>query len=334
MLSTRVSSIQYKDDDNDFANQFLVRLAGNIDGPVTDDELEGVSEMIKTAENDIVCAVGCLIEAYANRNMAPNVARYRARIFSEGVMYRNHVFPEAGLLVESLQKFFEFYLDFHLDDFEDNLDDFKDMLSAMKEQCLLAAESTKKVESNHQFVLNRLVFVAEEMGRAMEGLHCQTNEIEGMIERTNNMKWSERAMVAAKNLYKLLENGAMGIEDRNHSGLSREKSEIVEDLYSAARELAPLLEALRHLSTAISAMAMIVEKIKRELSKLGTFKLENQKLHWKKMSKRAHLIHGTCDMYLAMRLRIDPLLLGIPERTSEKFKEDWLESFNHHCKFN
>jgi len=320
MSSAWVSTIQDQEDHGDAVYQLVERFAENPNNPVTS-ELGGVIVMIDMAKVAIGEAVKLLVDIHANREAIPTVQRFRSRVFSEGIMYRNNVFPGAGVLVQSVQRFFEFYKDFEFKHLEG-------ILTAMKGESIFASESAKKVEYSHEFVVKRLVLLADEIIALLGSLEIQVQEEKSSA--VESMGLLKRAKSTVRTLYSLVEKGVMGIEGPDAIEWSSEKQDFVQDLFVAAKKLAPLLDALTHLLTGVKGMTMLVEKIGREMSKLGQFDLPNKSLHWRKMEKNARMICDVCDNFLTARIDIDSELVRIKATASKKYQEEWMNSFVLH----
>ena len=295
---------------------------------VTETSLTIVGQVISYGGDILLEAVSRLNEVYKSSTSDETIITFRRKLYSEGVMYRQHVYPESIQLVEGVMDLLEYYrgLEFR---------DFGDMLPDIILQCEENAKRANDLQIRHSFVLKNLSELKEEMKRHGDELLATANRLRKEAKAKNT---AGAAMGVVSSIALVADvMGGLGFFTATVGlaapvGAAIAFSDSADDdsrqaglLHYSVSQIESMCDCLSKFSDAVGTVSELMINLRRDLDVISRFASKRfSEGHWKIMTRKANEIVTSCNGFIGKKDDIEVKMLSISEETESGYEKYWI----------
>ena len=310
--------------------------------PLDDAILENLQNSLNSARVSISASTELLRQAYTHDPSlsTSETLLFRRRLYSEGLMYGCHIYPNSYQLVKAVKATLENYV--YLD-----YEDFRVCLNDIRQQCLKHSSTGYKAQVKHRYVLENLKKLQNDILKSANTLKQAQGQHKQSVQEIKSqgigaLGVGQGALAAAEIAIGATEVIAgvpvavpmaliaLGLGALYYFiGLRRNLAQAEQSLALASTSstvLKGLLESLGNLLQAVDSIAGFMTVMTNELDELGKTGINEDlaKMHWKIMTRKGRTLVSACNAFIAIEPRIMSDLRSIKDTLESGFESDWM----------
>lgn len=301
-------------------------LAGQV---ITTELLDKVHFSFERARTCIQNSTSTLRKAYQQDEsvLDRQTQIFRRRLYSEGIMYGTHVYPDTIQLVTETKETMENYVYLEYADFANSVED-------VREECLRLSVRAGRAQRYHRYSLQKLKALENEMRQSIGTLKNNVITLRSKAADHRSTGGTMKLMGAVAAVIAAVDGGmtlaavaAIGGQwggTKLDSCATNAEARAVAALQNT-NMLHQLVESVEGLVEAVDLVASFAAILENELvgiAKIGVgaqFKI----VHWKKMTGKASTLVESCRHFISVEPAIRSDLLSIKEKLDEEYVAEW-----------
>jgi hypothetical protein len=310
---------------------------------IDDDLLNDLQKSLNTARVCISSSTELLRKAYTHDpslNTTETIS-FRRRLYSEGLMYGCHVYPNSHELVKAVKSILENYV--YLD-----YADFIECLNEIRRDCLKHSTTAYKAQIKHTYVLENLKQLQDDMEKSANSLKEARQQHEQSVEKISARGFgaasiAQGAFGAAEAALAVAEFTspvpvavpvalvALGLGSLFYAvsliGDFQQATNNVKVVSASSTVLKGLLESLGDLLQAVDLIAGFMAVMANELDEISKTGIDEDmsKRHWKIMTKKGQTLVNSCNGFIAIEPKITSDLRSIKDTLEVGFEDSWIK---------